>query len=207
MLISLFECTAARRSAPSGSPESSCNTGPVQCCNSVTRADHSAVSTIIGLLGLVIGPEVLVGLQCSPLSVVGLGGNSWWAEACPNPLVTLFICSFRSTQQPVCCENNTYNGLIVIGCSPSTLISFSVMLYIDILPSQPLSVGRCCCTLNFVPTLLVHLPLLPKIYSEVHSFTSLAFLYLVSIYIMDCLNSWPWTDRMTIYTFKDTPSW
>nr|AHZ18303.1 hydrophobin 7 [Tricholoma vaccinum] len=93
----------ARRSSPSGSPSGGqCNTGPVQCCNSVTTANHQDTSILLGLLGLVLDPSILVGLQCSPLNVLGVGGNS---------------CS----QQPVCCENNNYNGLIVIGCSPITL--------------------------------------------------------------------------------------
>ncbi|KAH9945468.1 fungal hydrophobin [Epithele typhae] len=92
--------TNAKRTSPSGSPSSgSCNTGPVQCCNSVQKANDSVVSTILGLLGLVADPDVLVGLQCSPLSVVGVGGSS---------------CSART----VCCENNSQGGLISIGCIP-----------------------------------------------------------------------------------------
>jgi len=93
---------AARRSAPSGTSGGSCNTGSMHCCNSVKQANDSSTSVLLGLLGLVLDPTVLVGMQCSPLSVVGLGGNS-------------------CTQQPVCCENNHYEGLIVIGCSPISL--------------------------------------------------------------------------------------
>ncbi|KAF9484043.1 fungal hydrophobin [Pholiota conissans] len=90
---------AARRSSPSGI-SNSCNTGPVQCCNTVTKAGTQAASYLLGLLGLGgIANDVLVGMQCSPLSAVGLGSNS-------------------CTQQPVCCENNHFNGLIVVGCSP-----------------------------------------------------------------------------------------
>ena len=55
-----------------------CNTGPVQCCNSTGKANDSVISTILGLLGLDADPDVLVGVQCSPLSGVGLGsGNAW----------------------------------------------------------------------------------------------------------------------------------
>ncbi|KDR76991.1 hypothetical protein GALMADRAFT_246172 [Galerina marginata CBS 339.88] len=88
----------ARRSSPSGI-SNSCNTGPVQCCNTVTTASNPVASLIIGLLGLVLGPDVAVGLTCSPLTIIGVGSSS---------------CS----QQPVCCENNSFNGLIAIGCSP-----------------------------------------------------------------------------------------
>jgi hypothetical protein len=92
----------ARRSTPSGTP-SQCNTGPVQCCNSVTTASNPVASLLIGLLGILgVGGDVVVGLTCSPLSVIGIGGNS---------------CS----SQPVCCENNNFNGAIAIGCSPINL--------------------------------------------------------------------------------------
>lgn len=116
-----FHYPVARRSSPSGSPGGQCNTGPVQCCNSVTTADHSSTSTLLGLLGLVLDPSILVGLKCSPLSAIGLGGNSWWASSHCLHRFSIHWMSC-SSQQPVCCENNTYNGLIVIGCSPSMLI-------------------------------------------------------------------------------------
>ncbi|KAF8065012.1 hydrophobin [Lyophyllum atratum] len=88
----------ARRGTPSGTPNQ-CNTGPVQCCNSVTQANNPVAALLIGLLGIVVGPTVAVGLTCSPLSIIGIGGNS-------------------CTSQPVCCTNNSFNGLIAIGCSP-----------------------------------------------------------------------------------------
>ncbi|KAI0329279.1 fungal hydrophobin [Cubamyces sp. BRFM 1775] len=94
----------AKRATPSGSPGGSgnCNTGPIQCCNQVSKANDNVISTILGLLDLVIDPEALVGLQCSPLSGVGVGGSS---------------CSAT----PVCCENNSQGGLISIGCIPIIL--------------------------------------------------------------------------------------
>ncbi|KAF9011752.1 fungal hydrophobin-domain-containing protein [Cyathus striatus] len=88
----------AKRSTPSGTP-SQCNTGAIQCCNSVTQASNPVAQLLIGLLGIIVGGDVAVGLTCSPLSVIGVGGNS-------------------CTQQPVCCENNNFNGLIAIGCTP-----------------------------------------------------------------------------------------
>ncbi|KAJ3511805.1 hypothetical protein NLJ89_g3886 [Agrocybe chaxingu] len=89
---------AARRHQPSGI-SGSCNTGPVQCCNSITHATPIIATTIKALLGLVVPADVAIGISCSPLSVIGIGGNS-------------------CNQQPVCCENNEFNGLIAIGCSP-----------------------------------------------------------------------------------------
>ncbi|KAF5346282.1 hypothetical protein D9758_011498 [Tetrapyrgos nigripes] len=83
-----------------GDCSSQCNTGPIQCCDSVDKAGSSAVSPILGLLGVVIQDlNVLVGINCSPISVIGVGGDS---------------CSAT----PVCCENNTFNGLIAVGCVP-----------------------------------------------------------------------------------------
>ncbi|KAF5347800.1 hypothetical protein D9756_010272 [Leucocoprinus leucothites] len=59
-------------------PASQCNTGSLQCCNSVQSASSGAVGLLLGLLGVVLSDlTVLVGLTCSPLSVIGVGGNSW----------------------------------------------------------------------------------------------------------------------------------
>jgi len=84
---------------PSQVPGGQCNVEKVQCCNSVTHANDKTASLIISLLGLVVPQSTAVGLNCSPLSILGVGGNSCNA-------------------QPVCCENNNFNGLIAIGCSP-----------------------------------------------------------------------------------------
>ncbi|KAF9440108.1 fungal hydrophobin [Macrolepiota fuliginosa MF-IS2] len=88
---------------PPPAPASQCNTGPVQCCNSVQAANSPAASQLLGLLGVVVQDvTALVGITCTPITVIGAGGNS---------------CS----AQPVCCENNSFNGIIAIGCSPVNL--------------------------------------------------------------------------------------
>ncbi|KAK7460516.1 hypothetical protein VKT23_009236 [Stygiomarasmius scandens] len=80
-----------------------CSTGTLQCCQSVQSATSPVVSLLLGLLGVVLGDLNLdVGLTCSPISVIGVGGNS-------------------CTAQPVCCQNNNFNGLIAIGCSPISI--------------------------------------------------------------------------------------
>ncbi|KAI0764927.1 hydrophobin [Fomes fomentarius] len=82
----------------------SCNTGEMQCCNSVHESNETAISTLLGLLGLDVSSITgQVGLQCSGISAVGLGGNS----AC--------------SAQPVCCQNNNVGGLISVGCVPIML--------------------------------------------------------------------------------------
>ncbi|KIJ67292.1 hypothetical protein HYDPIDRAFT_84585 [Hydnomerulius pinastri MD-312] len=83
---------------------SECDTGSLQCCNSVQAADSSAVTTLLGLLGIVVGDLTgQVGLGCSPITVVGTGSGA------------------TCTQEPVCCTGNSYSGLINLGCSPINL--------------------------------------------------------------------------------------
>ncbi|EJD03535.1 fungal hydrophobin, partial [Fomitiporia mediterranea MF3/22] len=77
-----------------------CDTGALQCCQSVQDSNSNPISVLLGLLGVVLGPvNIPVGVTCSPITVVGAGGTS---------------CS----AQPVCCENNSFNGLIALGCTP-----------------------------------------------------------------------------------------
>ncbi|KAF9477839.1 hydrophobin [Pholiota conissans] len=81
--------------------DNSCNTGPVQCCNSLTSSDGPVVSNLLSLLGVAVGDITgQVGLTCSPISVLGLGHGS--------------SCS----SQPVCCSNNSFNGVVALGCNP-----------------------------------------------------------------------------------------
>ncbi|KAI0826600.1 fungal hydrophobin [Trametes gibbosa] len=84
--------------------EPSCSTGPIQCCDSVQKASDPAVAGLLSLLGIVVeGLDVLVGLTCSPITVVGVGaGSSCDAEA-------------------VCCQNNDVGGILSIGCAPVSL--------------------------------------------------------------------------------------
>ncbi|KDR84489.1 hypothetical protein GALMADRAFT_237367 [Galerina marginata CBS 339.88] len=84
-------------------PASQCNTGDLQCCQSVQSASTPSVASLLTLLGVVVGSVTApVGVTCSPISVIGLGGNS---------------CS----AQPVCCSNNSFNGIVALGCSPVNL--------------------------------------------------------------------------------------
>ena len=58
---------------------SECDTGALQCCNSVqTVANDAALSVILALVGAVVqNVNVPVGLTCSPITVVGTGSTSW----------------------------------------------------------------------------------------------------------------------------------
>ncbi|KAK0443346.1 fungal hydrophobin-domain-containing protein [Desarmillaria tabescens] len=87
---------------PRGGDGATCTTGTAQCCDSTESASalSPAVATLLGLLGVVVSDIAAnVGVTCSPISVIGVGGNS---------------CS----SQTVCCENNHFNGLVSLGCTP-----------------------------------------------------------------------------------------
>ncbi|KAI0806665.1 hydrophobin 1 [Fomes fomentarius] len=81
-----------------------CSTGPIQCCNSTEKAGSPTGAALLGLLGIVVqDANVLLGVNCSPITVIGVGqGGSCSAEA-------------------VCCEDNSHGGLVSIGCVPVTL--------------------------------------------------------------------------------------
>ncbi|KAH7907315.1 fungal hydrophobin-domain-containing protein [Hygrophoropsis aurantiaca] len=102
--ISSFALLAVATPANVARQISQCNTGSLSCCNSVQAADSSAVTTLLGLLGVVLGDLTgSVGLNCSPITAVGTGSGA------------------TCTQEPVCCTNDYYNGLINVGCSPVNL--------------------------------------------------------------------------------------
>ncbi|PBK84078.1 fungal hydrophobin [Armillaria gallica] len=88
---------------PSGGGDGvACATGSVQCCDSTqSPTDLSApVSSLLGLLGIVVGQLTgNVGVSCNPITVIGLGGTQ-----CNN--------------QVVCCDDNNFNGLVSLGCTP-----------------------------------------------------------------------------------------
>ncbi|KAF8155772.1 fungal hydrophobin-domain-containing protein [Crassisporium funariophilum] len=103
--LPLFVGAAALPGGPQTPPPANnqCNTGTISCCNSLQNASSSGITSILGLLGVVVGSVTgQVGVNCSPISVVGVGGNS---------------CS----AQPVCCTGNSFNGIINLGCSPINL--------------------------------------------------------------------------------------
>ena len=71
--------TVAPQPTTTTSPASQCNTGPVQCCDSTTTAGAPDAADVLSLLGVVVQDlDVVVGLSCSPISVVGLGSGASW---------------------------------------------------------------------------------------------------------------------------------
>ncbi|KDQ62786.1 hypothetical protein JAAARDRAFT_30695 [Jaapia argillacea MUCL 33604] len=76
-----------------------CNTGPMQCCNSVQKADDPSTAALCKYVGIdTQNVNGLVGVNCSPITAVDVGSGS------------------SCNAQPVCCEDNSYGTLISIGC-------------------------------------------------------------------------------------------
>ncbi|KAI6115104.1 hydrophobin-3 precursor [Pisolithus croceorrhizus] len=77
-----------------------CNTGAIQCCQSLQQADQSA--SLVQKCGLTVAEAAaqgLVGVNCSPLTVVGTGSGC------------------QASAQTACCKNVYFNGGVNIGCS------------------------------------------------------------------------------------------
>ncbi|KAI0713778.1 fungal hydrophobin-domain-containing protein [Earliella scabrosa] len=85
---------------------SPCSTGSLLCCSSVEQPSGSPglsplTTNIFGLLAVAVpSADVLVGVTCTPITAVGVGG----AGSC--------------SANTVCCENNSFGGLVAIGCVP-----------------------------------------------------------------------------------------
>ncbi|KAF9053320.1 hydrophobin [Panaeolus papilionaceus] len=107
LFITLAAATQTVTYAPSSTPPpaSQCNTDHLYCCNNVEQANNSVIVGLLALINVVVSPiTALVGSDCSSINVAGIGSGG----AC--------------TAQPVCCQNNHFEGVVVIGCTPVTII-------------------------------------------------------------------------------------
>ncbi|KAK1222964.1 hypothetical protein PQX77_014164 [Marasmius sp. AFHP31] len=85
-----------------GEEPGSCTSG-LQCCESTSTASDPAVTKILDGLGITLSDlNVLVGLTCSPITVVGSSSS----------------CGGSTT---VYCDDTTHGTLISIGCVPVTV--------------------------------------------------------------------------------------
>ncbi|OJT09229.1 hypothetical protein TRAPUB_14304 [Trametes pubescens] len=78
LAVALVGTATARPSASSVS--SQCNTGALQCCNSVQSTDTEHVKSILGALGILnqIAEGDQAGLTCTPINTGSVGGNPSW---------------------------------------------------------------------------------------------------------------------------------
>ncbi|TFK42327.1 fungal hydrophobin-domain-containing protein [Crucibulum laeve] len=106
-LLALPLLSAASPVAAPGKPVDPsyvCNSGSVNCCNQYQQTSPDLQSTLNGLLGAIVGLGAGVGLNCDPISILGLGTNS-------------------CNQQTVCCSGNTFGGgLINLDCTPINIV-------------------------------------------------------------------------------------
>ncbi|KAI0930636.1 hypothetical protein AcW1_003605 [Taiwanofungus camphoratus] len=99
VLVLAFALSAL--SAPQSS-SSQCDSGTIQCCDTVAPAYSASVAPVLKALKINVDDEnKQVALGCGG-SAVGVGAGS------------------SCTSAPICCENN-YFGLIGIGCISITL--------------------------------------------------------------------------------------
>ncbi len=80
-LATFAAATPTPAPAPRADGDGQCSTGEIQCCNTTTTATDPLVSLILGLLGVVVGDvTAIIGINCSPLSVIGIGGAAWYVD-------------------------------------------------------------------------------------------------------------------------------
>ncbi|KAF8661474.1 hypothetical protein AX16_001311 [Volvariella volvacea WC 439] len=94
--------------------QGNCNTGSLQCCNSVQSSTSTTVAQLAGLLGIDLGSITgLVGLTCSPLSILAPNNQS----------AALEIASYVLQRSSGFNVIKTYKqgGLISLGCNPINL--------------------------------------------------------------------------------------
>ena len=91
--FSTLAILAVATPTPGESP-ASCSTGAIQCCDSVEKASDPAAAGILAGLGVVVQDiDALVGLTCSPISVIGVGTGSACSGttvSCTNGVVVRF---------------------------------------------------------------------------------------------------------------------
>ncbi|KAH9849226.1 hydrophobin [Lenzites betulinus] len=80
-----------------------CNTGTLQCCQQVQKPSASnGLQALLGLLNIPLqDTNAQVGLQCNPISVIGLLPDG-----------------SHCTANPVCCSDKADANLISLGCLP-----------------------------------------------------------------------------------------
>ncbi|KAJ8589504.1 hydrophobin [Rhizopogon salebrosus TDB-379] len=102
--ITSFVILAIATPQPHARGLNECNTGNIGCCGRTeTVEQYNEIAGLLGLtpiVGNVIGD---VGIDCTPITVVGLSQGATCA------------------QEPVCCSSEKYNGVINVGCSPLNL--------------------------------------------------------------------------------------
>ncbi|PPR04756.1 hypothetical protein CVT24_007111 [Panaeolus cyanescens] len=102
--VAIFITALFAASALATPIESSCNTGPVQCCGALHAPTSAAGTQALGLVTVLVqNLSGQVGVDCNPITAIGLGSGANCASG------------------PVCCEQNDFNQLVGVNCSPVTV--------------------------------------------------------------------------------------
>ncbi|KAL4064842.1 fungal hydrophobin-domain-containing protein [Scleroderma yunnanense] len=83
-----------------------CSNGSVQCCQSLQNANE--VSNLLAHVDVAVvqaAAQGLVGVTCTPITIIGTG------QGC------------AASQQAVCCNNNNFNGVVNLGCTPANVVA------------------------------------------------------------------------------------
>ena len=115
-LAIIIAATFAAAAVASPAIKNSCNTGPIQCCDTLFSPTSAAGIKALGLVNAVV-PNLtgMVGAQCSPLTVVGVGkGGSWYVLRLRNFDSSAHRNVFDSSSTPVCCENNYSSKILLL---------------------------------------------------------------------------------------------
>ncbi|KAM6494670.1 hydrophobin [Amanita muscaria] len=97
-LITFSVATPTRRTG------AKCNTGPIECCQTLTPVNSQDGREIAHSVGLDVGSLYgYIGAHCSPITVIGAGQGASCHSA------------------PVCCEKNNVHGFVAVGCLPVNL--------------------------------------------------------------------------------------
>ncbi|KAI5997244.1 hydrophobin-3 precursor [Pisolithus orientalis] len=75
-----------------------CDTGALSCCNQVQSVQ--SLFDNAGFIGADIPVSALVGVSCTPVTVLGTGSGA------------------QCSTQPVCCTSNNMYGTANMGCMP-----------------------------------------------------------------------------------------
>ena len=91
-VVSALLAAATAIPTPDGSAAGTCNTGPLQCCNTIGQSsDDSVTAGLPALLQVILkGLNVPIGLNCDPITVIGAGSGS------------------SCQANPVCCDDNSF---------------------------------------------------------------------------------------------------
>ncbi|KAM5537117.1 hypothetical protein V8D89_009263 [Ganoderma adspersum] len=101
---SLAGLTNPLSSTDSGSTSGTCNTGTLNCCQTISSSSDPSTNALLGLIGVVLqGVDVAVGLNCDPITAIGVGLSN------------------TCQAQPACCPDNATGNAVSIGCVPVSL--------------------------------------------------------------------------------------